>query len=1301
MTINIPSLKQANTFLKEKEYILAAPLFANYILCTKNEALKKSCIFSLSLCLREIKKILNSESLNSRAKKIQSNNSNLDLCFLTYNLEEIWFDHKDISLTNILDLLTNKTIASVFAKQGISEIEIIANIVEIWQCPIFRLEGIVEGTNDQFFIKDNEDIFNDLDNIVFNIDKSIMTKDGQIRLFGWAYHPKNIQEISIYYNESLLGKATHLLPRKDVLKAFPDNSEMLNCGFSFHNEKYIDLDMIGLDLEIQFKLAAGERIRKKIKYELIDEREVENLIDINEIIKFNLDSPIIEGGEIKDIIKDKFSLTGWTISKNGIKKISIFLNDVFLGCAYYGVRRLDVSSAFPQFKDTLLSGFAFTVNKKSLIDGVGNLSIKVLDAKDKELTLNYGLVIEKINVSESQLKLRKFQPWYEHQCIEKIVSEKIPLPNFFISINCDNDFNGLLVTIKSLALSHYKMWNALIIGNLDESSIENFLKLLPVKIKSKVKFLKELNDKDFRKHLDKKYDYLSFIQSGDEFACDIFINLAREIAFEGPSDFIYLDDIRFSSELNHHEAFFKPDWSKDLALSVNYIGRSYFVSNNFYKKKDCSFLDFYSICTYGNILDLIFDVPDIRHYNYIMLKYNKGLGSHEQLKKSLNFFVEKNFSKVRVEDGLYPESFRLRRNIDDPVLVSIIIPTIAARELIEVCINSIKKYTKKISYEIICLDNIRNEPENKWKKWFKSNCDKVIEINEDFNWSRFNNIGAQNASGNFYLFLNDDIEVLSDDWLEVLIENAQRKDVGIVGPKLLYPDMKIQHAGLFLDKPGSARHSFRFLGDKEFGYFGFAITQRNVIGVTGACMMMRKQVFQNVGGFNENHAIINNDLDICLRVHTKGLGIIYTPFTKLIHHELASRAKLEDICDDISFQKEWKEIFLNGDPFCHKKISRDFDDWVIDTDGLRDVYAGSPIANISDIHKILIIKLDHIGDVITGLPAIRHIKSKFPNSTIHALVGKWAVQLLSKEAYVDKIYTYDFFHSQSGLGEKDEDIDELVALGKELEGEWYDLAIDLRKSPDTRDILKYAGAQYTAGFNIQNKFPWLNFTMEWEGDPIGHNKHQHIGVDFISLVDSIGNAFINQREVIKKTVVHKTQLGIDEVLLNKIYSSSIICIHPASGNELRQWPKEYFSELIDLIINKTKHNVVIIGSANESEMADEILNTISNRNRVFSLVGILKLNNLFDFIATCTLFIGNNSGPSHIAAAVGTPTLSIHSGVIASEEWAPYGEKALAIRYDLDCSPCYRATINDCHRNLDCLRKIKPIDVFNKANKFI
>ena len=277
---------------------------------------------------------------------------------------------------------------------------------------------------------------------------------------------------------------------------------------------------------------------------------------------------------------------------------------------------------------------------------------------------------------------------------------------------------------------------------------------------------------------------------------------------------------------------------------------------------------------------------------------------------------------------------------------------------------------------------------------------------------RFNNRAAEEASGSYLLFLNDDTEIIQPDWLEALIDQASSADVGAVGPQLLYPDRKVQHAGMFLSRNGIARHAFRFCKENEIGYFGLAMTQRDVTAVTGACMLMRRDVFDRLDGFDKAHSITNNDVDFCLRAKETGLRIVYTPFSRLVHHELVSRKELSDEYDVSAFAARWRNAFAFGDPYFHPRLDIEAEDYQINSEPTELIFAG-PKYTKDSIRRILAVKLDHIGDFITAFPAFQKLKSKFPRAELVALVAPASRHIASLEPSIDRVITFEFFHSRS------------------------------------------------------------------------------------------------------------------------------------------------------------------------------------------------------------------------------------------------------------------------------------------------
>ncbi|HLB98775.1 MAG TPA: glycosyltransferase family 9 protein, partial [Acetobacteraceae bacterium] len=570
------------------------------------------------------------------------------------------------------------------------------------------------------------------------------------------------------------------------------------------------------------------------------------------------------------------------------------------------------------------------------------------------------------------------------------------------------------------------------------------------------------------------------------------------------------------------------------------------------------------------------------------------------------------------------------------------------------------------------------------------------------NWSRFNNLAVQASDGEYLLFLNDDIEVIDGGWLDAMLEHVQRPEVGIVGAQLSYPGGKVQHAGMFLATMGIARHAFRFAAVDEPGYFGLALTQRNVIAVTGACMLVRREVFDAVGRFDEAHEIINNDLDFCLRAHQAGLLTVYTPYARLIHHELASRDQLGEVFDTSHFETKWKTQFAAGDPYFSPLLSRHADDYRPDDEPVEGVFAGHPLYHRDDIKRILAVKLDHIGDFITALPAMRRLKARFPRATLHVLAARGARAFADIESCIDGFIEFEFFHTRSGLGQKDLTDEDYAELRARLLPYGFDLAIDLRKHDDTREVLRHVPARFLAGYDHMGQFNFLDIALEWEGDQNLHRKRSHVTDDLINLVEAVATAAVEERTAL--TTPTWPRAALPDFLDNAaraLFARPVVAVHPGVGTVMRQWPAEHFAALADLLIEKHGVNVLLIGGPDEIELAQEVLDKIVQRDAVVSVTGKTSLAELTQLLACCALYVGNNSGPKHIAAAIGAPTIGVHSGVIDSAEWAPIGKRALALRRNMTCSPCYLAREVDCPRNLACLRQLEPVSVWQACRALL
>jgi ADP-heptose:LPS heptosyltransferase len=457
-------------------------------------------------------------------------------------------------------------------------------------------------------------------------------------------------------------------------------------------------------------------------------------------------------------------------------------------------------------------------------------------------------------------------------------------------------------------------------------------------------------------------------------------------------------------------------------------------------------------------------------------------------------------------------------------------------------------------------------------------------------------------------------------------------------------------------------------------------------------------LFDRLGGFNEAHRVVNNDLDYCLRVWRDGLKIIFTPYAKLIHHEQASRTTIGDEYDLGHFEREWLALFLHGDPYFNPNLSNDEDHFVAERETTRYIYPGNPVLPDRPFAKILVVKLDHIGDCILALPAIHRLKALFPQAKSYVLAAPGTKTIWAGETWVEEVIEFDFFHAQSGAGRKNVSTDQYERLRARLAPYRFDLAIDLRKHPDTRPILRDTGARFTAGFDYQNQFPWLDFALEWEGNPPLVRKRGHVSDDLMNLVALVANASAPApaRESSQGAMPKKVA-----AVAKAMFRRRVIAIHPGAGTVMRQWPPEYFAELIDLLIEEEDVHIALIGTEAERAIVKVLTKRVRRGASVWDFVGKIGLAELPGLLTRCALFIGNNSGPKHLAASLGVPTIGISSGVVDAHEWGPVGPAAIAVTREMDCAPCYLIRPEDCLRGLACLKGLRPGEIHRVSKRLL
>ena len=401
---------------------------------------------------------------------------------------------------------------------------------------------------------------------------------------------------------------------------------------------------------------------------------------------------------------------------------------------------------------------------------------------------------------------------------------------------------------------------------------------------------------------------------------------------------VYTDEDKIDSSGIHTEPYFKPDWSPDLLMSHNYTCHLSFYRSDLLRSLGGMREGFEGAQDYDLVLRCIEKTDKIRHVPRVCyhwrrvpgstaLKYRNKPGAENASIRALCEALQRRGVGGEVTRGLFPGSFRVRRHIESPPLVSIIIPIRDGLDMLRNCLESIWRLTSYDHYEVIIADHgsVEAQTIEHLVDLQKSGRARVLSCPGPFNFSRLNNHAARAASGELLLFLNNDTVVLSRDWLSAMAEHGVRDDVGAVGAKLLYPNGSIQHVGVVTGLGGVAGHPHKYFPKYSRGYSGHIDLIRNFSVVTGACMMTRKKLYEEVGGFEQSLPRAFNDVDYCLKLREKGYLVVYTPYAVLTHLESASRGFSLDAYEVNAMKKRWGETLLR-DPYYNPNLTLDRED---------------------------------------------------------------------------------------------------------------------------------------------------------------------------------------------------------------------------------------------------------------------------------------------------------------------------------------------------------------------------------------
>ncbi len=378
-------------------------------------------------------------------------------------------------------------------------------------------------------------------------------------------------------------------------------------------------------------------------------------------------------------------------------------------------------------------------------------------------------------------------------------------------------------------------------------------------------------------------------------------------------DVIYSDEDKLMQNGTRDHPYFKPDWSPEMLRAWNYVGHLTAIRRELLIRVG-GFRDGYDGSQDHDLLLRATDVSrNVGHIPDVLYSWRQVAGSvalNEDAKpyardsglRAVQASLERNGQRATAAHARQAGLYDVRYEIAGNPKVTILIPTRDRVDLVRMCIDSIRRLSTYSNYEIVVIDNDSRDPET--VRYLARSGLQIVRHPGPFNYSRIVNHGVRETSGDYVLMLNNDIEVTTPAWIQALVELGQRPRVGAVGGRLLFPDLRVQHEGIGIGLgyiAGNMAHDKRVI--------------REVSAVTGACMLVPRQAWESVGGFDDTLGVALNDVDFCLRLGRAGYSILYTPHAELIHHESASRGKLDPVTDHEAFLDRWGGVDELVDPF--------------------------------------------------------------------------------------------------------------------------------------------------------------------------------------------------------------------------------------------------------------------------------------------------------------------------------------------------------------------------------------------------
>lgn len=774
-----------------------------------------------------------------------------------------------------------------------------------------------------------------------------------LSLDGWYSHPDRKT-----YGFELLGDGYDTVELPEIQRRErPDVAQALGCEFG--------------DFLPGFTVQIPEVLKLAEKYQSLELflRDGEERVSIWEISADELDELIKENlveyhlDRVEILYDTMLEIQGWVVDQRGSVEVTVHQEDAsLLDCRISRGRRPDVverrnldeeyktqeigfriSAALPEIKggEIILHFCGDSVTKTYTID------IEELRKQNKPkgfLSRLFG----KESVAEGG-----YEAWLARHKVDKRTLRRQkhaafaqkPLISIVIPLYC-TPLPYLKELLESVRRQSYENWQLCLADGSPDDKVKEFIEKHYGREK-RIVYRKLEENGGISANTNEAValaagEYLMLCDHDDTLEPDALYEIVKAINDTG-ADVLYTDEDKVSMDGRHYfDPNFKPDFNLFRLRENNYICHIFVVKKSLTDETGLLRSEFDGAQDFDFILRCCEKAQKITHIPKVLYHWRCHMDStaadpsskayaYEAGRKAVREHYQRLGIDAKVEMTERPGWYRSHVKVQGNPLISVIIPNKDHTDDLELCLFSMTRKSTYRNYEILIVEN--NSEKEETFEYYRKLPDRypkarVLTWEKEFNYSAINNFAAKEAKGEYLLFLNNDVEILTPDWMEEMLQNCQQENVAAVGAKLYYPDDTIQHAGVVLGLGGIAGHIMCRASKEDPGYFGRMISVQEISAVTAACMMVKKSDFDAVGGLDETFQVAFNDIDLCMKFRAAGKKIIFTPYAELYHYESKSRG-LEDTPEKQfrfdkevkRFQEKWAQQLEMGDPYYSPNLS--------------------------------------------------------------------------------------------------------------------------------------------------------------------------------------------------------------------------------------------------------------------------------------------------------------------------------------------------------------------------------------------